>query len=82
MTLSSADPLRNPSISMADREPMSFAPANLHYQMSDEIRHKIEIPVWLGDNENDPALQVSTALEFCSIFNSTLNLNTRTSYHA
>lgn len=58
-TLLSAGPLRNPSISMADREPIPPAPANLHYQMSDEIRHKVEIPVWLGDNKDDPALQVS-----------------------
>jgi hypothetical protein len=40
---------------------MPSAPASLHYQMSDEIRHKVEIPVWLGNNKDDPALHVCTA---------------------
>jgi len=49
----------NPSIPFSSSEPLSAAPSNQHYQMSTEIRHKVPLSVWLGDNKGDPALKVS-----------------------
>ena len=49
----------NPSIPFLSSEPLPVAPSNQHYQMSSEIRHKIFLSVWLGDNKGDPALKVS-----------------------
>ncbi|KAF8802003.1 hypothetical protein BYT27DRAFT_7226594 [Phlegmacium glaucopus] len=47
----------NPSIPFSASEPLPAAPSNQHYQMSMEIRHKVPISVWLGDNKGDPALK-------------------------
>ena len=49
----------NPSIPFSSSEPLPAAPSNQHYQMSSEIRHKVYLSVWLGDNKGDPALKVS-----------------------
>jgi hypothetical protein len=49
----------NPSIPFSSSEPLPAAPSNQHYQMSTEIRHKVPLSVWLGDNKGDPALKVS-----------------------
>lgn len=66
---------------MADKESMPSAPASLHYQMSDGIRHKVEIPVWLGNNKDDPALQASMPQVWFS-YNFKLNLAIRIFYLA
>ena len=49
----------NPSIPFSSSEPLPAAPSNQHYQMSSEIRHKVFLSVWLGDNKGDPTLKVS-----------------------
>jgi hypothetical protein len=49
----------NLSIPCSESESLPAASPNQHYQMSTEIRHKVPISVWLGDNKSDPALKVS-----------------------
>ena len=58
-TTSSSTTCGNPSIPFSSSESLPAAPSNQHYQMSTEIRHKVALSVWLGDNKGDPALKVS-----------------------
>ncbi|KAF9470573.1 hypothetical protein BDN70DRAFT_821197, partial [Pholiota conissans] len=47
---------QNSSFFEVDSEVIPPPQANLHYQMSNETCHKVNLSVWLGDNKNDPAL--------------------------
>jgi hypothetical protein len=42
-----------------DSEQLPATTPSIHYQMSNDVRHKINISQWLGENANDVALQVS-----------------------
>ena len=48
----------NPSLSFLEQENLPPGPADKAYQMSTEIRHKMDIYRYLGDHEDDPALMV------------------------
>ena len=48
----------NPSLPFSQDESMPQAPSDKAYQMSTEIRHKLDISCYLGDHEDDPALTV------------------------
>lgn len=55
-------PNRNarPSLSFLDAEEMPAGSPEQHYQMSNSTRFPLILSKWLGENEDDPALEVRT----------------------
>lgn len=51
-------PQVTPSIPFANSEDLPTASPQQHYQMSGSTQYPIELSTWLGDNEDDPALEV------------------------
>ena len=49
----------NPGLPFSQDESMLPGPSDWAYQMSTEIRHKLDISCYLGEHEDDPALTVS-----------------------
>jgi hypothetical protein len=51
-----------PSVSFEDAESLTPTSPSSHHQISREVRHKINLPAWLGNNEDDPALEVNSMM--------------------
>jgi hypothetical protein len=47
------------TVSFDEQESLPFTTPNAHYHMSNDVRHKLNISSWLGENLGDPTLQVS-----------------------
>jgi hypothetical protein len=50
------------SISFKDPESLTPTSPSSHHQISREVCHKINLPAWLGNNQDDPALQVNSIM--------------------
>ena len=54
---SSSEP-PNPRIPFHNDEPLPSSSPDRHHEMSSNTRHKLDLPTWLGDLSDDPALKV------------------------
>jgi hypothetical protein len=50
------------SISFEDTESLTPTSPRSHHQISREVCHKINLLAWLGNNQDDPALQVNSIM--------------------
>jgi hypothetical protein len=48
-----------PSVAFEDNESLMPTPPSSHHHISRDVRHKVNLLAWLGDNQFDPALEVS-----------------------
>jgi hypothetical protein len=51
-----------PTVSLEERETLPPTPPTKHHYISTETRQKVEIPRWLSNNKDDPAVHVSFSL--------------------
>jgi hypothetical protein len=49
---------RNPTPAEGDDEELPVSSPELPYNVSQNSRHRVSLPVWLGENRDDPALKV------------------------
>ena len=49
-----------PSVSFEDAESLTPTSPSSHHQISREVHHKINLVAWLGNNQDDPALEVNS----------------------
>ena len=62
--LSSEPP--NPRVPFHNDEPLPSSFPDRHHEMSSDTRHKLDLPTWLGDLSDDPALEVRRRGELIS----------------
>jgi hypothetical protein len=51
-----------PSLSFQNRESLALTPPNSHHHISRNVQNKIDLSQWLGNNQDDLALEVSTLI--------------------
>ena len=49
-----------PSVSFEDAESLTPTSPSSYHQISREVCHKINLPAWLGNNKDDPALEMNS----------------------
>ena len=56
------------NIPLEDKEVLSPTPPEDHLHISKDICHKVDVPKWLADNQEDKALMVSEVVSFSPVF--------------
>jgi hypothetical protein len=54
----SSSELPNPRVPFYNDEPLPLSTPDRHHEISSSTRHKLDLPTWLGDCSDDPALEV------------------------
>jgi hypothetical protein len=56
--------LRRPAVDFAESESLPYTSPELHHHISPSRNHHFHLPSWLADNDEDPALKVSSPRQF------------------
>jgi hypothetical protein len=57
-----ADCTTDPRVPFNDSEVLDVSSAREHHQISRDVRHKIDLAVWLVEHGEDPAIKVRNSL--------------------
>jgi hypothetical protein len=53
-----------PAVDFAESESVPYTSPELHHHISPSRNHHFHLPSWLADNDDDPALKVSSPRQF------------------